>query len=240
MALRPRTVAALVLTLAVGCTSTTVSDRQIADPNEKIARPDRILVYEFATTSTELHAESALAGEHDAPSTPPTAEELDSLRKLSSVVERELVSQIREMGLPALQAEGEPAPRVGDLVIRGSFVSMNEGSATERVVIGFGKGAAELHTVVEGYLMTAQGLRRLGSAKVDAGGSKSPGVAVPAVVTLVTANPIGIVVGGGVKAYGELSGSAKVEGAGKRTADEIAKQIRPRFEQQGWIAPVSP
>jgi hypothetical protein len=48
---------------------------------------------------------------------------------------------------------------------------------------------------------------------------------------------LGIVVGGGVKAYGELSGSAKIEGTAKRTTDEVARQLRPRFEQQGWIAP---
>lgn len=226
-----------LLTLAAGCTTTTVSNREIADPNEKVARPDRILVYEFATTSTELHAGSAVATQQSEPVTPQTAEERDTLRELAAVVAQELVSKIREMGLPALQ--GEPAPRVGDRVIKGSFVTMDEGSATERVVVGFGKGAAELHTVVEGYLMTEQGLRRVGSGEVESGGTKSPGVAVPLVVTLVTANPIGIVVGGSVKAYGELSGSAKVEGAGKRTADEIAKQIRPRFEQQGWIAPTA-
>jgi hypothetical protein len=92
--------------------------------------------------------------------------------------------------------------------------------------------------VIEGYLMTEQGLRRLGSGKVESGGgAKSPGVAIPVVVTLLTANPLGIVVGGGVKAYGELSGSAKIEGTAKRTTDEVARQLRPRFEQQGWIAP---
>lgn len=126
-------------------------------------------------------------------------------------------------------------------MIHGTFVSLDEGSETERVVVGFGYGAAELHTVIEGYLMTEQGLRRLGSGKIETGGgARSPGVAIPVVVTLLTANPLGIVVGGGgVKAYGELSGAAKIEGAAKRTADEIATQLRPRFEQQGWLAPAA-
>lgn len=62
------------------------------------------------------------------------------------------------MGLPAVRATGQPLPRVGDLVIRGYFVAVDPGSAGERVLAGFGSGAAELRTMVEGYLnlMTAQ------------------------------------------------------------------------------------
>src|SRR5262245_5710548 len=221
------------------CTTTTVSDREMADPSLRVARPDRILVHDFAATADDLHAESALQGRHGERSAAPSVEEMETLRKLGTSVGQELVSQIRGMGLNALHEEGEPPAQVGDLVIHGTFVSADEGSMTERIVIGFGKGDAELQTVVEGYLMTEQGLRRLGSGRVDASGGKSMGVAVPLAVTLLTDNPIGIVVGGGVKAYGELSGSAKIEGAGKRTADQIAKELRPRFEQQGWIASVS-
>ena len=51
----------------------------------------------------------------------------------------------------------------------------------------------------------------------------------------VTANPIGLVVGGGAKLYGEGTGSDTIEGAAKRTADEIAAQLRTAAEEQGWI-----
>jgi hypothetical protein len=46
---------------------------------------------------------------------------------------------------------------------------------------------------------------------------------------------VGLIVGGGAKAYGEYSGSAKIEGRAKAIAKEIADQIRPKFQQQGWI-----
>jgi hypothetical protein len=38
-----------------------------------------------------------------------------------------------------------------------------------------------------------------------------------------------------MKAYGEYSGSSQIEGRAKATAKEIADQLRPRFDQQGWI-----
>jgi hypothetical protein len=204
-------------------------------PSEVCARPDRIIVYDFAATPADVPAGSAIASGYSEPSTPQTAEQIEAGRKLGAEVAKDLVAEIQNMGLPAAQAAGQPPPRVGDLVIMGYFVSVQEGSAAERVLIGFGSGAANLKTVVEGYLMTAQGLRRLGGGELDSGGGKTPGVAVPLVVAAATANPIGLIVGGAAKVYGEASGSATIEGAGKRTAEEIADKLRVAFEKQGWI-----
>jgi energy-coupling factor transporter transmembrane protein EcfT len=66
----------LALALVASCTTTTVTDRQMADPNERLARPDRILVHDVAATAADLHAGSVLSGKHAARSAPPTAEEI--------------------------------------------------------------------------------------------------------------------------------------------------------------------
>ena len=50
-----------------------------------------------------------------------------------------------------------------------------------------------------------------------------------------TANPIGLIVGGAVKVGGEVSGSGTIEGSAKRTAAEIADELKVAFEKQGWI-----
>jgi hypothetical protein len=52
---------------------------------------------------------------------------------------------------------------------------------------------------------------------------------------LVTGSPVGLIVGGGMKIYGEASGNATVEGRAKATAKEIADVLKQRFQQQGWI-----
>jgi hypothetical protein len=62
-----------------------------------------------------------------------------------------------------------------------------------------------------------------------------PGMVVPLAVLAATANPIGLVVGGAAKLYGEGTGSDTIEGAAKRTADEISAQLRTTAEEQGWI-----
>lgn len=233
--LRLVAVIGLPLLTLLGCASTTVSDRQEFDTREKIARPGRIIVYDFASTPGGVAPDSALYGQYSESSPPMTAEQMEAGRQLGASVTRELISEISAMGLTAVPAGSGPPPQIGDLVIRGYFVSIDEGSVAKRLVVGFGSGAANLKTMVEGYLVTEHGVRKLGSGMVDSGGGKSPGLAVPLVVTLATANPIGLVVGGAVKVAGEATGSATIEGSGKRTAEEIAKELRVKFQEEGWI-----
>jgi Domain of unknown function (DUF4410) len=162
------------LVLVAGCASTQVTARQ-PYAGAKIPRPDRIIVHDFAATPADVPAGSHVAGQYAQQSTPQTAKEIELGRKLGAEVAKELVAELRGMGLPAVQAAGQPAPRVGDIVIMGYFESEDAGSAAERIVLGFGSGAAHLQTAVEGYLMTDQGLRRLGSGEVEAGGGGPPG-----------------------------------------------------------------
>jgi len=118
----------------------------------------------------------------------------------------------------------------------GYFESVDSGSAVKRMMLGFGSGAADLKTVVEGYLMTDQGLRRLGSGTVDSGTGKAPGVAVPLVMAAATGNPIGLIISSAVKMEGQASGRTTIEGTAKGTAKEIADQLKIAFQRQGRIS----
>jgi len=224
----------LALVVVGGCASTKVVARDTYE-GPRIARPDRIIVHDFAATPADIPAGSARAGQYAQPSTPPSPQELDLGRKLGAQVAKELVADIQGMGLPAVQAAGQPAPRVGDIVIMGYFESVDAGDAAKRIMLGFGSGAADLKTMVEGYLMTATGLRRLGSGEVESGTGKLPGLAVPAVMAVATGNPIGLIVMGAVKAEGQMSGRTTIEGSAKKTAKEIADQLKVAFQKQGWI-----
>ncbi len=222
------------MVVAAGSASAKVSDREQLVTG-KLPRPDHILVYNFAATAADVAAESALAGQPDLDTTPQTAEQIAEGRKLGAQIAAELVEQIRGMRLPAERASTGTKPQINDIVIRGSLLSIQEGSAAKRVGIGFGSGASELKTAVEGFQMTAQGLRKLGSGTVDAGGGKAPGAALGVVGLAATGNPAGLIISSGMKVYGEKSGSSKVEGRGKQTAKEIAGVLKQRFQEQGWI-----
>jgi hypothetical protein len=226
----------LALVVTVGCPSTKVTERvsQIGT-KEKIAKPDRIYVYPFAATHVGIPTWATTADQYAQPIKPPTPEELEVGREVGAIVAKELVTQIGGMGLLALEGGHESQPQPNDLMIIGYFGAVEEGSAVKRLTLGFGSGAAELTTAVEGYQMTNKGPRLLGSAQLDSAGGKMPGLIVPLAVLAATANPIGLVVMGGVKVARHVTGKTKIEGAAKRTAEAIAEQLQVRFKEQGWI-----
>lgn len=223
-----------LFSLLSGCASTKVTNREQLVTGA-IPKPAQIWVYDFVATPDDVPANSALAGESDLNSTQQTSAQIAEGKKLGSQIATELVAQIRYLGMNSSVASAESKPQINDLVLRGYLLSIQEGDAAKRVAIGFGSGASELRVMVEGYQVTANGQRELGSGTVEASGSKSPGAVLGVATFLATKNPAGLIISGGMHVYGEASGSSKVEGRAKATAKEISGVLKQRFQQQGWI-----
>lgn len=228
-----RLAAVLVFALLLtGCASTKISNREVL-VTEKLPRPAHVWVYDFAASPADVPSDSSLAG------TPPadaqTEEEAAVGRQLGISIAAQLVEEINKMGLPAERATAGAAIQINDVVIRGYLVSVEEGSTAKRMTLGFGSGNSELKTIVEGYHMTPAGLRKMGSGELNSTGSKGPGAALGGAAWLITGNPVGLIVGGSMKVYGEASGNSKIEGRAKQTAKEIGEQIEIRCKAQGWI-----
>ena len=222
----------LALLLLGGCAKTTVTQEQYYE-GPRLAKPARILVYDFAANASDLPA-----GYTTAVAAPPADQSPDDLslgRKLGALVAKDLVGELQKMGLPAVGANGQPPPQLNDIAIVGYFVSVDSGSIAKRFAIGFGSGAPALATVVEGYVMSDRGLRRLASAELDSTGSKGPGEALPLAVAVASGNPIGLIVSSAAKVEGEVTGRTTIEGSAERTAKEIAEKLKVGAQRQGWI-----
>jgi hypothetical protein len=228
-------VCVLVLVVAGGCASTKVTGRDSKIGTEKLTKPDRIYVYPFAATPADIPPWSVAAKRYAPPSELPTPEELEVGRKVGALVAKDLVAAIQDMGLVALEGSQQSLPQPNDLMLVGFFEAVEEGSTVKRLSLGFGSGATELTTAVEGYQMTNKGPRLLGSRQLDSAGGKTPGLFVPLAVLAATANPIGLVVMGGAKVGMEMTGRSKIEGAAQRTAEAIGEELRVRFKEHGWI-----
>jgi hypothetical protein len=225
------------LFVVAGCASTNVT-QQTPMSSPGLAKPNQIWVYNFIANPADMPADSSIGGSVSAPSKPPTRDQIEQGRKFGALIAQDLVVDINAMGLMAVQAGPSSSPQVGDGVIRGYIISVQgggAGSAVKRFVIGFGAGTSEMDTVVEGFAVTPQGLRKLGSGTLSSSGNKTPGMVVPAAVAIASGSPVGLIVVGGLKVYGEASGRNTLEGRAKATADEIAAQLKIRFQDRGWI-----
>jgi hypothetical protein len=224
-----------ILLFVSGCASTKVSNRHELVTGE-IPRPNTIWVYDFAATPDDVPAESALKGQQDQPSTPQTAEQIATGRKVGAEIANELVQQINAMGMHAEVAGPSTRPQINDIVIHGYLLSVVQGSEKERVIVGFTAGESELKVAAEGFEVTPHGMRKLGGGQTDATGAKTPGTAVGVLALVATHNPLGLIVSTGMKIHGEETGSSGTEGRAKQTAKEIADVLKKRFQEQGWIS----
>ncbi len=241
MASRIKLVGLMAMSAAVcvllGCASAKVSERRAYAAGDPLPRPSRIIVHNIAATPGDIPPDSPLSGVYDRRAKPQGAKEIELGHKLGSQVAQELVKEILALGMPAERAGSGPPPGNGDVLIKGAFVSINKGSRTARMLIGFGAGASKLETYVAGYQITPQGPRLLGEGQITAKGGKMPGMLVPIAGGAAAGSAAtSAAISGGLN-VGQEAGSESLRAAAKRTAKRIAKTMSEAFARYGWISP---
>ena len=236
--LRLIVICALAMPVACGSGCATKKVETERHVTESLPRPRQILVYDFAANAAEVPADSVIASGFAVEPSTQTAEQSALSQDLGSRIAAKLAAQLQAAGLPArMVAIGAtpPSAATNDILVRGSLLSAKEGSATKRVVVGFGSGASELHAAVEVFQVTPQGLRKLESTTGRFGGSKKPGASSGAAGLVAIGNPAGLIVSSGVGLYGELRGTSKIEARANTAAKEIARILEERARSHGWI-----
>jgi hypothetical protein len=221
--------------VTIGCASSELTELQRHYEDESLSKPSRIIVYNFSASPGDITAGAAISGHYQKRTTPQTAEQIKLGRQLGDKLVEELVKEILALGMPAEHADRWHPPGIGDLLIMGEFISIDEGSRAKRMLIGFGAGAGKLQTHVVGYQFTDQGLRRLGDAVIETSGGKMPGMLVP-VAGGAAAGRAGraAIIAGGMNVAQEI-GPESLNAAAKRTAQEITKILSRAFAEHGWI-----
>ncbi len=229
-----------VLAIAAGCAPTNV--QQQSTTLTQLPRPDVILVYDFAVSPDEVKLDTGLSAElmqkyeqHKGASR--TAQEIKMGHKVADAVANELVKNIRKFGLMAERAFGYPQGRGKVLMVKGQFVSIDEGNRTERVTIGLGAGRTSVEANVQLYELTAAGMQKVETLRAEAKSGYKPGMAETMGAGAIAGHLLVSTVVSGALATGSELTSATVEADGKRLADKIAVELGNFFVNQAWIPP---
>jgi len=230
------TVALLAILGGLGCTTVkTVSSYDGA----QLPRPDIILVNTFAYSPSQVKLMRGITPELEQAikGTPRTAAELNVGGKVANVLAEHLVKEIRDMGLPAERAFGEAQPLGHTYSVEGQFLSIDEGNRTARVVIGLGLGRTDVKTLVQFYRDSDGDQRLIEELDVTAKSGRKPGMAETMGAGGAMGNlAMSAVVSTGATVASEAFG-ANVEADARRTAKQVAKKLRPFFEEIGWVEP---
>jgi hypothetical protein len=232
-----RAAAILGLVLVTACTST---QSEVETSGQMLPRPAVIVVDTFAISPTEVSLNEGLTGEVKSivsgRSTPRSQQELQVGHQVADAIAHNLVTEIRDMGLPAERGRGLPSGTQNAVLISGQLVSIDEGNEAERVVIRLGAGRSDVRAQVQVLELTPGSSKLIDTIEVDAKSGLTPGMAETMGAGAVAGHlRVSAVVSGGVQAATETMSDTVVADA-DRVAKGIAKQLSSLFTQQGWIA----
>ncbi len=91
------------LAMLTGRASTNVT-QQTPMTAPGLTRPNQMWVYDFLALPPDMPADSSLAGQVEAPSTPPTPAEIETGHKYGAMIAQQLVKNMQAMGMPAIEA----------------------------------------------------------------------------------------------------------------------------------------
>jgi hypothetical protein len=232
--------ASLTLVLLAGCAPTNV--QQTSENTGALPRPDRILVYDFAVSPDEVKLDEGLSAEikqryENEQYTNRTPEELKVGHTVAYVVADELVKKIQSYGMWAERATGSPSHEGNTLIIKGQFLTIDEGNRAERVAIGFSAGRTNVQADVQVFELTTGGKQQVETFDASGESASKPGMAEMMAVGLLTHHLLtSTLVSGTVAGVSEAKFDT-VEDDGRRMADKIAADLGQYFVSQGWIPP---
>ena len=230
----------IVLSIAAGCAPTNVQQQNMT--LTQLPRPDLILVYDFAVSPDEVKLDTGISAElkqkyEEHQGTSRTAEEIKLGHKVADAVAEELVKKISSYGLSAERAFGLPQGKNKVLMVKGQFLSIDEGNRTERVAIGLGAGRTDVQANVQVYELTPQGMQQVDDMRGTAKSGRKPGMGEMMGVGAIAGHLLTSTVVSGLVSGGTEMTSATVEADGKRLAENIAQELGKFFVGQDWIPP---
>jgi len=226
--------------MAFGCAPTKVQQKDMT--TTQLPRPDLILIYDFAVSPQEVMLDKGLSADlmqkyEQYKGTSRTAEEIKIGHKVADTVAAELVKKIRSYGLMAERAFGLPQGNGKVLMVKGQFLSIDEGNRTERVAIGLGAGRSDVQANVQVYELTPEGRKEVDTLRGTAKSGRKPGMGEMMGIGAIAGHLLASTVVSGALSAGTEMTSATVESDGKRLAENIAQDLGKFFVDQGWIPP---
>lgn len=221
----------LLALLSAGCASTKIDSQQRADPND-VVRPSMVAVYDFAVSADDVVLDTF--GPEFMSGTGSQGKREDAAHQIARNLSTQLVGELRKRGISAELAHYDRVPPMDAVLVKGQFVTIDEGDQVKRMTIGLGAGASKLQARVQVYQMTGSGPRRIAQAEATAQGSKMPGMAIPVGAGAAAGSAAtAAIVSGGMNVAREVKG-AMSEDTGK-IAEKIADRFETFYEEQGWL-----
>jgi hypothetical protein len=126
--------AALAISIAVGCAGATVERGPQYAQDRPLPRPPVLVVYDFAVDANDVVVDTF--GPNFLQDTASHSKEVASARTVASSLSETLVAELGKRGIRAQRATHASPPPLNAAVVKGQFLTIQEGDRTARMLIG--------------------------------------------------------------------------------------------------------
>jgi hypothetical protein len=216
----------LLVALSMGCAQANSKGIQ-RYRGLRMPAPRGIVVYDFEPTADSVGLETGRTVDQDGDS----EEALANRREVGRVLADVLAKELEERGIPTSQRSGTIEVPEGVMAIGGQIVTVDDGSAAKRIMIGFGSGRSRLTSLGQLYGYSKSGPIRVWEYQNTAASGAKPGIltTLPIGIAVQGVTLLVLLVNGGLSTMGELSSTSTANA--KRMAKEMADAVEETFRR---------
>jgi hypothetical protein len=193
--------------------------------SSSLPKPERVLLYAFRVpedvVTIDQSAAARLQRRRNQRRDMPTDDSLAAVtQEIQTSFTNTLQQELNAVPFPVEKWNGaDSLPPNNSLLIQGEFTSVNQGNRSQRIMIGFGRGASDVQAQVVVSLKTGSQTIVLSQFTADTSSGIKPGAAVT--------------MGVGSQTAGDKK--ATVSADASRMAKTVAKQVVDLMSSQKWI-----
>lgn len=222
----------LVALCAFACASAEVQSSRRLVHDKEIVKPSVVMVFNFAVSNSDVTADGT--GPEFASGAGDAEERHELGEHVSKLLAESIVEQLKEREIEAVHADIDMNVPMNAVLLKGQFMTVDEGDQMKRVIVGFGAGATEVEVRTKVYQRTAAGIRQISEGEIVAEGSKMPGMAVPVGAGAAAGSAVtSLVVSGGSAALRESLGP--LAGDIDNLAEALAERTAAFYKRRGWL-----
>jgi len=221
----------LLALLLVSCAGGSAKVGQQYSGGKSLPRPPVVVIYQFAVDADDVVVDTFGQGIGKEAS---TLQRVKRGRVFAGQLAVKLVREVAKLGIVTWFATPKTTVPMHAIVVKGQFLTIDEGSKVKRTMIGFGAGAEEVRVRVQVYQMTETGLQRISEAEGEAHGRKTPGVLGPAGIAAGTGMVVGVVVAGGMNIKSEVFDSS-MDTTLNNLVEQFTENAARFYKRQGWL-----
>jgi len=237
----------LMALLFTGCASVETTTRPQHLNQASLTKPDKILLYDFAVSPQEVRLDEGWSADigrtaRGQEGTPRSQLELEVGHKVARALSESLVIELGKYGILAQRTTREPMTDEKVHIVKGRFLSIDEGNQTQRMVVGFGVGRSVVRAQGKVFKMTPKGKELLTEFESEVKSGRKPGMGPMVGVGAIAGNAaVAAGVSGGLgvasEAADSLPFSASLTANVQKMAEDLSKKAARHWVKRGWLPP---